>query len=99
MSVGFATALKVLIGKDIEIYQGTEHEILLRAEKEFSRKSVIRGKLLNVIEECLILECDHGGSKATIFINAWSVYSAMEVHKEVTLHNVYHASDSRQSRR
>ncbi len=90
MSAGYATVLKRMIGKDIEIYQGVEHETILRAEIEASRKSVIRGVLKEVVEECVIIEC----SGVEIFINAWSIYSVMEVHPSVTLHNIYHSSDN-----
>ena len=52
MSTGFAKVIKkTLLGETVEIYQGNKHEDLLKADKDIECKSVLRGKLVDIIDE------------------------------------------------
>jgi hypothetical protein len=80
MPLGFAKAIaKRLVGKEVEMYTSDEYETLNYAESNRSRSSVISGKLLEVDEECLIVEVTVRGAKSTLYVNSWSVMGICEI--------------------
>jgi len=95
MSAGFAKVLKALIGKEVEIYQGDSHETLLTADKDIDRKSVIRGKLLEVIDECLIVECNVGGTAVKVYVNSWTISAILEPRPGACIHSIYNHAERR----
>src|SRR5579872_60421 len=77
---GFAKSVgDRLLNKHVVIYQGTEHHTVLRAEIENATKTVICGKLIEVLDDCLVLEIEKGDALANAYINTYSVYAMLEV--------------------
>jgi len=96
MSLGFATAIKkALLGKTVEIYQGDTHESLLKAEKDIERKSVLRGVLIDVIDECVVVRVNVNGESTPVYINSWSIQTILEPRQGIGIHSVYHNAESR----
>jgi len=93
MSAGFCKSVaSKLLGKMVEIYQGGQHESVKYAEREINRKTIIYGKLIDVIEECLILEVEDIGE---VYINSWSVQSIVEL-KNGSIFDIYNPDERRQ---
>jgi hypothetical protein len=86
---GFAKSVgSRLLNKHVIIYQGTEHHTVLRAEIESATKTVVCGKLVEVLEDCLVIEVEVGGTFANAYINTYSVYSMLEVKNLDIKHNI-----------
>lgn len=86
---GFAKSVgERLLNKHVVIYQGTEHHTVLRAEIENATKTVVGGKLIEVLEDCLVLEVKIGGDFANVYINTYSVYAMLEVKNLDVKHNI-----------
>ena len=92
MSNEFAEAIKQkYLGKIVEIYQGETQDTRLQAEVENSTKSILFGKVVDVIGPAVILESRHGDKIHTIMINAWSIATICESSIHVSLYDIYWA--------
>ena len=77
---GFAKSVgSRLLNKHVVIYQGSEHHIVKRAEIETATKTVVCGKLIEVLDDCLVIEVTKENNFANIYINTYSVYAMLEV--------------------
>lgn len=79
MSRGFSKAIATrLIGKMVEVYTGDEFESLMYAEYNTLKYGVIYGKLLEVDDECIILEVTINNKTNLMYINSWPVKTICE---------------------
>jgi hypothetical protein len=89
MSHGFTQALaKHLIGKMVEVYSGDEFETLLYAEYNTNKFAVIYGRLLEIDDECLILEVTFGNKSNKMYINSWQIKTICEPKDGMTTANM-----------
>lgn len=92
MSNEFAEVIKQkYLGKTVEIYQGQTEDTRLQAETENSTKSVLYGKIVEVIGPAIMLEIRALDKLHTIMINAWSISTICESSKHVSLYDIYWA--------
>lgn len=99
MSAGFVKSIASrLLGKQVEISQGVIHEIIKYGEKEIQRKTVISGKLLECLEECLILEIEDSGITAPVYINSWSVQTIVELNKGLNIFDIYNPDERKNTK-
>lgn len=96
---GFAKAVgSRLLNKRVEIYQGSEHDTVKRAEVDTVRKTVICGKLIDILDDCLVIEIVDGESVAEVYINTISVYSILEVKDEMSIFDIYLPDERKQKK-
>jgi len=98
MSVGFSKNLaKHLLGKVVEVSQGIEHNTTLQSDRENRHKSVIRGKLLEIDEELIIILYTNiqTGQSNKVYINSWSVQSVVEPMNGISMADVYSQDQDR----
>lgn len=92
MSSEFAEVIKQkYLGKIVEVYQGEAQDTRLQAETENSTKSVLYGKVVEVIGPAVMLEIRTKDKVHTIMINAWSIITICESSKHVSLYDIYWA--------
>lgn len=98
MSVsGYAKSIATrLINKRIEVYQGAQHDTVKRAEIETARKTVICGILVEVLEECLIVEVVSEDSIADVYINTYNIHSILEVKDGMSIVDIYEPDERKQ---
>lgn len=78
-----------LKNKEVEVNCGDVGTILKFAEYDLAQKSVIRGKVVDGMGDCLILE-----AKGTrIFLNAWSISSIVPMEDPLFVKDVYHDAE------
>jgi hypothetical protein len=100
MSQGFTQAIaKRLTGCYVEICHNMEKQTKLQIDQEHRHQAVIRGILLEVDNECLIvLHTDYKtGEKTQVFINSWSVVSMIELKSTQNLAKIYEQDQNRLS--
>lgn len=96
-SSGFAKSVGTrLLDKHVEIYQGNEHDTVKRAEIETVRKTVICGKLIEVLDDCLVIQVDDDGSIVEIYINTYTVHAIMEIKNEMSIFDIYQIDERKQ---
>lgn len=94
MSAGFAASVaEKLLGCEVEIFQGNSHDVVKYSDIERSRKSVLHGVLVDVLTECLVLECGKGDQSNYVYINTWSVQAIIEVKNGISLFDIYYADE------
>lgn len=77
--MSFIDGLKELLGEQVEIYCGQSKRTLKFSDYDIMQKTVIRGKLVDLQGDCLVVECerliteDNMPHKNRIYINTWSV--------------------------
>lgn len=98
MSVsGYAKSIgSRLLNKRIEVYQGSQHDTVRRAEIETTRKTVVCGVLVEVLEECLIIEVISEDSVADVYINTYNIHSILEVKDGMSIIDVYEPDERKQ---
>lgn len=67
------TVAKHLTGKKVEVYCGDVKTVLLQVDAEFHHKSTIRGVIVSIEGDCLILECESAVGSTRVFINSWAI--------------------------
>ncbi len=96
---GFAKSVgERLLNKHVVIYQGTEHHTVLRAEIENATKTVVCGKLIEVLDDCLVLQIEKDNILVEVYINTYSVYAMLEVKNldiknNISIFDVYVADE------
>lgn len=96
MSAGFVKSIGPrLVGKIVEIYQGSTHETTIYGEKEVEHKTIIFGKLIEALEECLVIEVKDVGE---VYINSWSVQTIVEI-KNGCIFDIYNPDERKQVKR
>jgi hypothetical protein len=96
MSAGFVKSIAPrLVGKVVEIYQGSTHETVRYSEREIERKTIICGRLIEALEECLVLDVDNVGE---VYINSWSVQTIVEI-KNGCIFDIYNPDERKQTKR
>lgn len=99
MSAGFVKVVaSKLVGKTVEIYQGNTHETVLWGEREVERKTVIRGILVEALEECLVIEVTDSGDTNHAYVNSWTVHSIIEVKNKMTIFDIYFPDERKQNK-
>lgn len=94
MSAGFVKSIAGrLIGKTVEISQGVIHEVTLYGEKEIQRKTVLCGKLIEALEECLVLEVTDSGITVPVYVNSWSVQTVVELKHGLNISDIYNPDE------
>jgi hypothetical protein len=79
MSNGFSKVISArLIGKMIEVYTGDEFESLMYSEYNTLKYGVVYGKLIEVDEECIILEVTIGDKTNLMYMNSWQIKTICE---------------------
>lgn len=92
MSESFTAIIKRdLLGKNVEVYQGEEHQQHDYADFNNEIKTVIYGKLVEVAGACLILEVKNNNRKGKVYVNSWSVNSITETNN-ITIYEAYSAA-------
>jgi hypothetical protein len=92
MSNEFAEVIKQkYLGKIVEIYQGETQDTRLQAEIENSTKSILYGKVVDVIGPAIMLESRRGDKIHIVMINAWSIKTICESSIHVSLYDIYWA--------
>lgn len=98
MSIEFAKPIaQRLVGKIVEISQSIEHESFICDQFEIRNKSVIRGKLLEVDGELLVVLYTNikTGQSNKVYINSWSVATIVEPMNNINLADVYSRDQDR----
>lgn len=94
---GFAKSVgSRLLGQIVEVYQGEEHDIVRRAEIETARKTVICGKLVEVLEDCLIIEVIDGGDFTEVYVNTYTVHAIIPLKNGISIFDIYKPDERKQ---
>lgn len=72
-------------GKEVEIYLGDSKSTLKLAEFDHALKSIIRGKILEGIGDCLVLEVDN----TPIYINSWAIKLVIPMSSSLFVKDVF----------
>jgi len=97
MSIGYSEVIgKRLLGKQVEIYTGDEHDTLLYNDSEIIRKSIIVGTLVEVDQECVIVECYKANLTNRIYINSWNIVAIVELTTKLGMHDMYLPAERKQ---
>ncbi len=97
MLAGFSKSIAGrLLGQKVEVSQGVIHEVILYGEKEIQRKTIICGKLIDVLEECLVLEVEDSGITSEVYINTFSVQTIIPLEKGLNIFDIYSPDERKQ---
>jgi hypothetical protein len=73
-------------GEMVEVFNGDSGTNLKFSEYDLPQKSVIRGKMIEAIGDCLILEIkDH----TKVYLNAWAISSVVPLKDPLFIKDVY----------
>jgi len=72
-------ALQLFKDKYVEINTGEVRTTLLFSDSEHDQKSVIRGVLVDVIGDGIVIECKMRKGIKKVLLNAWSVVTIIEI--------------------
>lgn len=73
----------------VEVFNGDSGTNLKFSEYEVPQKSVVRGKMIDAIGDCLILEVKQQNGIAKIYLNAWSISSVVPLNHPLFVKDVY----------
>lgn len=82
-------AIKYFLGKKIEINTGESKTVLHFNDFQESQRSVIRGYLVEVIGDALVVECSINNVTQTVVINSYNVISIIELKGNGTTKDIY----------
>lgn len=72
--VSFAEGLSdYIIDQEVEIYLGDSDKLVKQADYDINKKSVLIGRVIDIIGDLIILESMVADKKTNIFINGWAV--------------------------
>src|SRR3990167_7026125 len=86
-------AFKKLIGKPVEVYTGNSFGSLSYSESITASNSVIVGKLSEIDQECIIVECSCGNLSNKIYINSRQVVGIIDITKNIGINDVYNLAE------
>ena len=84
-----SAALQLYKDKIVEINTNEVQTTLTFNDFSVAQKSLIRGKLVDAIEDAIILECNVNGHTQRVIINCWLVYSIMALEGHGSLKDIY----------
>ena len=84
-----AAAFQLYEGQLIEVNTGETSSTILFDQEEVALKHIIRGILVDVVGDALILECAVPGGKKTIMINCWGILSIAPAEEAGMLKDCY----------
>jgi len=94
--LSYAQAIgELLKGKMVEVFCGEQAKNLLFNDYEISQRSVIRGKIKDVIGDCLIIECERGGIKNNAYVNGWQIQTIVPINNTLSMVDVFDIEEPR----
>jgi len=86
-----AAIMHYLQDEMVEVYCGDAHTTFKFSDCDMDQKSVVRGRIIDLMGDCLVVECyDKGTGKSNhVFLNCWSIVSIVPVNGGLRMKDVY----------
>lgn len=88
-----------LKNKDVEIYQGDSRQTDTFKDFELSQKSIIRGKIVDAMGDCIIVECKTNNGTNLAYLNCWSIHNIVPINGRVAIKDIYYNEEQRTNKR
>ena len=95
----YGDAIKqTLLNKEVEIYCGDTGQTQQSFDFDSPQKSVIKGAIVEVIGDCIIVKCVRDGKVNDVYINSWSI-TAIVPKGSVSLKDIFVNEEERAKKR
>lgn len=78
-----------LKGELVEVFNGDSGTNLKFSEYDVPQKSVVRGRMVDAVGDCLIIEVKQDGGVAKAYLNAWCISSVVPLKDPLFVKDVY----------
>lgn len=77
--MSYSSGLMALLGKNVEVYCGQSRRNVKYSDYDVAEKTVVRGRLKEVLEDCIVVECNIMNAATSrihsndLYMNTWSI--------------------------